>query len=165
MEITSLDNLLEGIEVVKSAVDTFTGSLETLVSRGAQAVSYTVKKLFLVNNIGILEINNEGLASFDYILVEGDIISDITSNVSIDLRVGSGCIAPTNRIVMTNSNYTEKRIRFYLNPQALPDRVELSYKVTVLDSQLRKQITIVNVMQCDNLVYSNGMALVKLDDF
>jgi len=161
--IVSFDSLLEGIEVIQSDGETFFSALEKIVATSSKAVYYNVYRLFLVNNIAVFELDREGRKFFDVELsqCDGDIISYIdVSSVPSKLIIGSNTFDITNRIIMCNSVYHAKKIRLFVDDST--DRIYLTYRVTVLSPSLRKQLMDVPVLECDNILYSNGMTNTKV---
>lgn len=158
--IVLFDTLLEGIEVIQSDGETFFSALEKMVSTSSQAVDYSVHRLFLVNNIGVFEVDKEGRKFFDIELSQtdsGDIISHIdVSSVDSKLIIGPNSFDIKNRIIMCNSVYHSKKIRIFVDDNNV-DRIYLSYRVTVLSPDLRNKLVDIPLLVCDNIVYSNGV--------
>ena len=153
--IVSLDTFLENVEVVSSNGGTFISALEKLISTSSQAVDYHVHRLFLINSIGVLEVDRQGRKFFDIELKnsEGDIISHIDTSMDSKLLIGPHTHDTRKRIVMCNSSYSPARIRIFVNDS---DRVYVSYRVIVLSGGLKNQLMAVPILVCDNISYSNG---------
>lgn len=153
--IVSLDTFLENVEVVSSNGETFFSALEKLISTSSQAVDYHVHRLFLINSIGVLEVDRQGRKFFDIELKnsEGDIISHIDTSMDSKLLIGPHTHDIRKRIVMCNSSYSPVRIRIFVNDS---DRVYVSYRVIVLSGDLKNQLMAVPILVCDNISYANG---------
>ena len=159
-KIVSFDSLLEGIQVTPSDGETFFSALEKLVATSSQAVDYHVHRLFLINNIGVFEVDKEDGKFFDVELSEtdGDIISHIdVSSVPSKLIIGPNTFDSRNRIIMCNSVFHPKKIRIFVGDNNV-NRIYLSYRVTLLSASLKKQLMDTPLLVCDNIVYSNGVA-------
>lgn len=156
-----LDTILHGVTVIPSDGETFFSALEKLVTSSSQAVSYIVHRLFLINNIGVLEVER-GKKFFDVELPqseEGDIISDINSSMQSKLIIGFNTFDIANRVVLCNSIYHKKTIRVYIDDSF--DRLYLSYKITILSELLRRELVSTPLLLCDDILYKDGVTIRK----
>ena len=156
-----LDRFLDRVTVVQS--NSPRNALEVLISapNNNKVVKYKQDKQFLILSLGVLEINN-GVALFDYAVVrDGDIVSDIEANVRFDLVIGGTVYNGNNRVLVVNCVYHEIKIRFYLDPNNLPEHIECNYTVSLLSNDLRTALRQEPLVLCDDLRYANGMAIPR----
>lgn len=142
--------------------DDFYKALEKMINDKLDIVYYTKTRKFYVNKIAIFELQKDGLFYFDNELNtnDGDLIKNIKCSLKFDLLLG-GVNYATNNVLNTNSQYHNKTVRIYLNPNDLPEYVELSYDCYLFDSKLRNDIIKTPNVLFDGLCYTNGMILKK----
>lgn len=152
----TLDSLLEGTETVHSNGESFLLAVETLVQTNAN-VTYDVHRIFMINNLAVMELNNgEPFFEVEFPDNGGDLISHVDSNCKNELVV-SGRVYPITRIVNCASVYNSKKLRLY--PGDKP-RIYLSYKFTLLQTDLRNRVRDTPLLLCDDLKYANGSIFV-----
>lgn len=156
--VTYLNQVLGNIEVVELLqVHSFNDALQRLLEINASAVSYTEQKEYVVNNQGVLEVRN-GLYLFEMpISRSADLCSSFESNIPIEVVVGHETIAQNDILVMTNCQYNQTSVRFLLDPQNIPDRINVSYKVTLLEPNVRQQLVQTPSLVSGSLLYNNGV--------
>ena len=155
-----LDSILEGS--VRVNANNMQRSLEALVTDPCnnKIATYRVQKEFYLNNIGVLESEN-GLAFFEEDFRDGDIVGNFESNVQMALSVGPRVFASNNRIVLLNSQYTVTKARLYVDPNNLPEKVQLSYDASLLSVDLRSRVRGPLILLCDELKYCNGLVTAR----
>lgn len=128
-----------------------------------KAVSFTYSTSFVINNISVMQfINIGGVGTMHTFTVPisgsvGDIVSDITSNVPCDILLNDIAVDCHTPVVLCNGQYTDKKIRFYIDPNNVPDRVNLNYKVLVLKNDLRRQLMCVQELYAGESVCRFGV--------
>ena len=140
-----LSTFFRGIDIKDSGITT--DNLSSILTEifefftDNKAVSFTYSTSFIVNNISFMQVIN-GMHTFivQISVSGGDIISEITSNVPCEILVNDIVLKAETPIVLCNGMYTEKKIRFYIDPNNVPGRINLNYKVVVLKSDLRRQL-------------------------
>ena len=155
-----LESLLENVNIQEAPpnVQEINEALQILINNNAQAVAYHPLKVFMVQNIGVLEINRNGDAVFTVPLhPHADLYSKFESNVPIEVHVGAEQVFNNETLVMINSQYNNKEIKFFLNPNQLPERITLSYKAVVCDAELRRRIASTELLGSGSLLYSQGV--------
>jgi len=155
-----LDTFLEGsIRVISN---NYQRSLEALITEPCnnKIATYRVQKEFIVNNVAVLESEN-GVAFFDVDVRDGDIVGNFESNVQLALSVGPRVFSSNNRIVLLNSQYTVTKVRLYVNPNNLPEKVQLSYNASLLSVDLRSRVREPLILLCDELKYCNGLVTTR----
>ena len=157
----SLDKFLENTTLVKADGETYLSALDKLVSTSSQGAYYHVHRLFLINSISVLEVGRDGRKFFDVDLNQNDadIISYIDTSSDSKLLLGSSSFDIKNRVVVCNSCYSPKRIRIFVNDDT--DRVYVSYCLTILSAELRKELMSVRFLVCDNILYKEGCAYAE----
>lgn len=138
---------------------TFEEALNAMMQMNADGVTYTVRHEFLVNNIGVLEVV-QGRPSFTVPVSNlVDLCTGFVSNVPIEVSVGNEMVPPVEVVVVINSQYTEKKVRLFVNPQQpnYNNHVTLVYQGTLLSPDLRQRITAVPRLISGTLEYSNGV--------
>jgi hypothetical protein len=155
-----LDSILEGSIHVNA--NNMQRSLEALITDPCnnKIATYRVQKEFYINNIGVLE-NENNVAFFEEDVRDGDIVGNFQSNVRIALSVGPRVFSSDNRIVLLNSQYTVTRVRLYVDPENLPEKVQLSYDASLLSVDLRSQVRRPLILLCDELKYCNGLVTTR----
>ena len=155
-----LESLLENVNIEEAPpnVQEINEALQILINNNAQAVAYHPLKVFMVQNIGVLEINRNGDAVFTVPLhPHADLYSKFESNVPIEVHVGAEQVFNNETLVMINSQYSNKEVKFFLNPNQLPERITLSYKAVVCNAELRRRIGTAEQLASGSLVYSQGV--------
>jgi hypothetical protein len=157
-----LDRFLDGVMWLDSLPNSRQDAMLLLVSnpQNNKVVKYDVNKEFFINNIGVMEVVN-GFVLFDYAFRDGDIVSNIEANVPFDLVIGGAVYNGNNRVLPCICQYHETKIRFYLDPNNLPNRIESTYTVSLLSPDLRSSLSQEPVVLCDDLRYANGMAVAR----
>jgi len=122
--------------------------------------TYSVEREFILNNIGVLEVAN-GEAFFDAQIRDGDMVGNFQSNARMELVLNGSLHSSNNRVVLVSCMYTETKIRLFVNPNNLPDKVTLSYDVTLLSPDLRVRVREPLLLWCDGLKYSGGVASAR----
>ena len=157
--MTELDEYLSNLKIDYCDEDDYTKSLEYMILNNSDVVYYNHKRKFYINNIGVLELDKNNKSVYDIELNDGDLIKNIQCNVDFKLLLG-GYLYDKKNVLISNSQYHEKKIRLLLDPNNLPEYINVSYDV-YLFGQIRKNIQSLNIVKFDDLYYSNGMILYK----
>jgi hypothetical protein len=158
----NLESFLDNIKIEESNIETDCNSMEPLefmIQNKSQGVIYTCNKKFVINNISIMEVNRDGFHMFSVPITGGhaDIVYNISSNVICDILLNDVSLNSNTPIVLCNGIYTDKKIRFYLDPNNLPEYITLTYKIILLNSDIRKQLTSVPILYAGNSVCRHGV--------
>lgn len=166
-----LQTFFTNIEIKESGVTT--DNLSSILTEifdlftDHKAVSFTYSTSFIVNNISVMQvINIGGVGTMHTFTVPismsvGDIVSDITTNVPCEILLNDIAVDCHTPLVLCNGQYTDKKIRFYIDPNNVPDRVNLTYKVVVLKTDLRRQLTSVQELYAGQTVCRFGVISKK----
>ena len=87
----------------------------------------------------------------------GDIVSEVRSNVPCEILLNDIAFKADTPLVLCNGPYTEKKIRFYIDSNNIPDRINLSYKAVILKSELRRQLSRVEELYSGESVCRQGV--------
>ena len=158
----NLDTFFENIDIKNSGVTT--DNLASILTeifdyfQEHKAVSFTYSTSFVVNNISVMQVIN-GMHTFTVpiSISVGDIVSEITSNVPCEILLNDITFKADTPLVLCNGQYTEKKIRFYIDSNNVPDRVNLSYKAVILKSELRRQLSSVEELYAGESVCRQGV--------
>ncbi len=145
-------------KINKCEDDDYTKALECMIINDSDIVYYLKTRKFYINNIAVLEVNKNGLSHYDIELNnnDGDLITNIKCDVTYDLLLG-GVNYNTNKVMMLKSEYHSKIMRLYLDPNNLPEYINISYDCCLFNTNIRNNIKSHNMILYDGLVYYNGM--------
>lgn len=152
----NLETFLSSINIENTGIVTDVVSMRALQfmeERRSQAVTYTYSSSFAIKNV------SDGLHIFSILILTGlvDIAYDFTSNVNFNILLNDVPFKGDIPIVACNGQYTEKKVRFYIDPNNIPEKINLTYKVIVLNCDLRMQLTSIPVLYAGNTVCSQGV--------
>ena len=158
----NLESFLSNIEIQDSNIETDCNSMEPfefMIQNKSQAVTYTCTKKFVINNISVMEVNRDGFHMFSTPITGGhsDIVYNISSNVNCDILLNDVSINSDTPIVLCNGIYTDKKIRFYIDTNNIPEYITLTYKIIVLNTDIRKQLTSIPILYAGNSVCRHGV--------
>ncbi len=158
----NLETFLSSINIQDTGIETNTVSMRALQfmeERRCQAVKYTYSSSFVANNLAVMQVNSDGLHMFSISILSGlvDIAYEFTSNVQFDILLNEVPFKGDIPIVVCNGQYTEKKVRFYIDPNNVPEKINLTYKVIVLNCDLRRQLTSIPVLYAGSTVCSQGV--------
>lgn len=163
MEQITLDYIMKDCNFFSSYGDTFTSAIEKMISfprSAGKVVYYDVKKIFNVNNVYVLKII-DGIKYFEFEFPrDGDIISNIKCSLNSKLYINGKTFDSNMRLVICASMFTNIKFMIMVDdsllvPNDLKNLIYISYRVNVLDIELRNNIRGKNLV-CDGLVYLNG---------
>ena len=163
MDQITLDYIIKDCNFFSSYDNTFISAIEKMISfprSVKKVVYYDVKKIFNVNNVYILKII-DGIKYFEFEFPrDGDIISNIKCNLNSKLYIDGKTFDSNKRLVICASMYTNIKFMIMVDesllvPNDLKNLIYISYRVNVLDIELRNNIRGKNLV-CDGLVYLNG---------
>lgn len=158
---TPIESFLEGQRLVDTNVNNFSDAIRALVESNADIVTYRVRREFLVNNINVFERVADNKVKYEVTLRDGDIFTDLQSNVPFVVTLGHLEANPADSIVSIAAQYTHVQVTFYLDPLEFPEHFTLSYKVLLLGTELRRQVLQVRGVSSGSLGYVNG-SVVRL---
>ena len=157
---TSLESLIGNIPVRDSEATDFPEAMRELVESGADIVRYSVNRSFLVNNIKAFEIVADNKVKFEVNLHgDGDVITDVRSDVPIIVKVGQLVASPDDQLISTAAQYSAIKVTFYLDPEHFPETFTLSYKVLLLEQGLRSIVSTTPGISGGSIAYYNGMGV------
>lgn len=113
---------------------------------------------FIVNNISFMQVVN-GMNTFS-VPISGtfpDIVYDITSNVHCEILLNGITFNADTPLVVCNGQYTEKLVRFYIDPNNVPTNINLSYKIISLNMDVRKRLTSIPILYAGESICSCGV--------
>lgn len=163
MEQITLDYIMKDCNFFSSYGDTFISAIEKMISfprSVGKVVYYDVKKIFNVNDVYVLKII-DGIKYFEFEFPrDGDIISNIKCSLNSKLYINGKTFDSNKRLVICASMYTNIKFMIMVDesllvPNDLKNLIYISYRVNVLDIELRNNIRGKNLV-CDGLVYLNG---------
>jgi hypothetical protein len=161
-----LDLFLQGVDIRDTGIESnvFTSNvLKHLIEFNCEAVSFTIKTSFVILNKAIVEQNREGFYLFDVnIMSNVDMATDFESNLRFDLFLNNMAFSSNNKVVLTNSQYSSKKIRFYIDPANLPERIELKYKGILFGNQKRQEIANAPVLLSGEIMYREGVVFNRI---
>lgn len=155
---TPIDTFLQGKSVFESDANNYSDGILALVTSGADVVTYEARREFVVNNINVFERVADNKVKYEVLLRDGDVISDLQSNVPIIVTVGHLEANPADKIVIVAAQYAVIKVTFFLDPEHFPETFTLSYKVSLLGPELRHQVAGGGVSS-GSLGYINGSAV------
>lgn len=160
MNYTPLEDLLAGKVFVDTDVNNFRDGICELISAQADGVTYKVRQEFLVNNIAVLERVADNKVKYEIQLRDGDILSEFESDVRFIVSVGHLQANPADKIVVVAAQYSVIKVAFFLDPEEFPETFYVSYKVHLLDKELRQQLASAQAgISSGSLAFVNGMAV------
>ena len=145
-------------KINKCEEEDFTKALECMITNDSDIVYYSKTRKFYINNIAVLEVNKDNLCEYTIELNsnDADLIENIKCNVKYDLVLG-GINYNTNKVMMLKSEYHSKTMKLYLDPNNLPEYINISYDCYLFNTNIRKNIKSQYMILYDGLVYYNGM--------
>lgn len=126
--------------------------------RQYDGVSINYSTSFIVNNISFMQVVN-GMNTFS-VPISGtfpDIVYDITSNVDCEILLNGITFNANTPLVVCNGQYTEKLIRFYIDPDNVPSNINLNYKIISLNFENRKRLMSIPILYAGESLCSNGV--------
>ena len=157
---TSFDSLVDNIPVRECDAGNFTDAIREMVESGAAMVRYSVNRTFLVNNIKAFEIEADNKVKFEvHLQGDGDVITDVRSDVPIIVKVGHLVASPDDKLIAAAAQYASIKVTFYLDPEHFPETFNLSYKVLLLEPELRRTVSTTPGISGGSIAYYNGMGV------
>lgn len=164
MDQITLDYIIKDCNFFSSYDNTFISAIEKMISfprSVKKVVYYDVKKIFNVAaSGGVLKII-DGIKYFEFEFPrDGDIISNIKCSLNSKLYIDGKTFDSNKRLVICASMYTNIKLIIMVDesllvPNELKNLIYISYRVNLLDIELRNNIRGKNLV-CDGLVYLNG---------
>jgi len=154
---TFLGNLnIDDTNIVSNTVDR--NVYLYMINNNSEAASFKYQSTYVVHNRAILEENKDGFYLFDVDITSNvDIAYGFQSNVRFDLLLAHVAYSGNNKVVCINSQYSTKQIRFYLDPNNLPDRIHLSYTALMLGVDKRRELATTPRVFTGDLLYHDGL--------
>ena len=166
---TDYDTFIKSIDIIHDdSIDNINDALEFLIEK-KKSLSYYTKIILKLCNVDVMEVDKQGNYIYEY-TIKGynvDIIDNITftsnnKNVKINFNVGGRLYDNINTLLMTLSQYTEIKLRFYFTERPnIGDEISVCYKNYLLIAKERKELMNYQVVATDTNKYSNGMCLPK----